>query len=119
MALNISLTNPTDGAMLAQAYARVSAVSIDVANERAGVTVLIYKDAAARQEDRLPIEARTYTWDAQGRPAWTDPFGVEFPQRPSFADSFESAAKSATNVFACAYSVLKSTEPDYHDSTDC
>ncbi len=118
MALSIEITDPADGSILPDAYARVTAASIDVLNQRAAATVCIYKDAAARLADRSPIAYRHLTWDAEGAPSRTEPTGEMIPARPSFEQAFGGAAKSNVNVFSRAYIVLKTYDIEFSNATD-
>jgi hypothetical protein len=118
MALQITTTNPSDGTLLPEAYARVIAASIDIANRRAAVTLYLYKNAAARTDERAPIAFRHFIWEGDGAPVRTEPNGETIPLHPSFEDSFWSAAKNEVNIFARSYQVLKSYVPEFAAASD-
>lgn len=118
MAFQISITNPIDGAILPNAYARVGAVTIDVINQRAGASVSIYKDAEARQSERQPVIVESYLWEEMGAPEYVELFGATIPARPSFEEAFGAASRDAVNVIGRAYVVLKTYLPAYATAID-
>jgi hypothetical protein len=61
MALQLSF-NDRFGSTHASAYHRVVAIEMDVSNRYAKVKIATYKDLAARNADKSPLEHQTYTF---------------------------------------------------------
>ncbi len=105
---------------LASAYHRIKAVIIDLIDESAQFTVLIYKDQEARQSSKAPLAMRAFRFDNNPESVQDPQTGeVTIIQHTDFTDRMSVAALDAAgkNPVAEAYDWLKQS-PLYKGAED-
>lgn len=119
MALQLATLDPTATSPAPSAYWRIVETNFNFADSIGRIVVHAYRDQAAREAGRQPLQAFQFQITPAGRAAVTDPVtgAVISPAEPGFNDLVSQLATAYDAIKAAFYDLIKA-QPQFAGAVD-